>query len=152
MHVIGLRRDPSAGLNGADETYGMEELTRLLPQADIVALTCALTPETERLINAETLALLKPSSLLVNLARGRCVDEPALVAALEAGALAGAALDVFAEEPLPSSSPLWAAKNVFLTPHTGGETQRYEENVIDVLLDNLERLWRGETALRNEVV
>jgi D-2-hydroxyacid dehydrogenase (NADP+) len=152
MRVIGLRRDPKGGANGADEVHGMEELQHLLPEADVVALTCALTPQTENIVNAETLALMKPSSLLVNLARGRCVDEAALLAALETGAIAGAGLDVFAEEPLPQASPLWTARNVFITPHTGGETRRYEENVIDCLLDNLDRLWRGETELRNQVV
>jgi phosphoglycerate dehydrogenase-like enzyme len=152
MRVIGMRRDPKGGANGADEVHGMEALNGLLPQADIVALTCPLTPETERLINAERLALLKPTTWLVNLARGRCVDEAALISALESGAIAGAGLDVFVEEPLPPSSPLWTTKNLFLTPHTGGETRRYEENVIDCLLDNLDRLWRGETSLRNQVV
>jgi len=117
-----------------------------------VALTCPLTPQTEKIINAEALALMKPSALLVNVARGRCVDEEAIVAALEKEVIAAAALDVFVEEPLPPSSPLWTAKNVFITPHTAGETRRYEENVIDVLLDNLDRLWRGEKELRNQVV
>jgi phosphoglycerate dehydrogenase-like enzyme len=152
MRVIGVRRDPKGGLNGADEVHGLEALKQLLPQADIVALTCPLTPQTEKIINAETLALMKPTSLLANLARGRCVDEVALIEALEGDRIAAAALDVFVEEPLPSSSPLWTTKNVFITPHTGGETRRYEENVIDCLLDNLGRLWRGETALRNQVV
>jgi phosphoglycerate dehydrogenase-like enzyme len=152
MRIIGVRRDPKGGLNGADEVHGLEALKQLLPQADIVALTCPLTPQTEKIINAETLALMKPTSLLANLARGRCVDEAALIEALEGDRIAAAALDVFVEEPLPSSSPLWTTKNVFITPHTGGETRRYEENVIDCLLGNLGRLWRGETALRNQVI
>ncbi len=152
MRVIGVRRDPKGGLNGADEVHGLEALKSLLPRVDIVALTCPLTRETENIINAETLSVMKPSALLANLARGRCVEEAPLIAALETGAIAAAALDVFAEEPLPASSPLWTAKNLFITPHTGGETRRYEENVIDVLVENLDRLWRGETALRNQVV
>ena len=86
----------------------------------------------------------------------RTADVPlaahALIAALQAGRIAGAALDVTIEEPLASSSPLWDMPNVLLTPHTAGETRRYEDNVIDILMDNLGRLWRGETALRNEVV
>ena len=117
-----------------------------------MALTCPLTPETRGIINAETLALMKPSSLLANLARGGCVDQAALIEALEKDRIAGAALDVFVEEPLPADSPLWTTKNLFITPHTGGETRRYEENVIDCLLDNLDRLGRGENALRNQVV
>ena len=98
------------------------------------------------------MAALKPTAHLINVARGRVVDEPALVAALQAGRIAAAGLDVTREEPLPASSPLWAMPNVLITPHTAGETQRYEDAVIDILLENLDRLWRGETELRNQVV
>lgn len=152
MHVIGLRRDPAAGAAGADEAHGLDRLRDLLPRADYVALTCPLTPETERLMNADTLALMRPTAHLVNVARGRVVDELALIAALREGRLAGAALDVAQEEPLPPDSPLWTMPNVFVTPHAGGETRRYEDAVIDLLLENLDRLRRGETALRNQVV
>ncbi len=152
LHVIGIRRDPSAGPNGADEVHGLASLPALLPRADIVALTCPLTPETENLIDATALGLMKPSAFLVNAARGRCVDEEALVAALAADRIAGAALDVTRDEPLADGSPLWGMANVLITPHTAGETRRYEDNVLDLLMDNLDRLWRGETALRNQVV
>jgi D-2-hydroxyacid dehydrogenase (NADP+) len=151
MRVLATRRDPAAG-GDADEVHGMGALKSLLPQADFVALTCPLTPETERLINAETLALLKPSAALVNVARGRCVDEPALITALDAGRLTAAALDTTVEEPLGAASPLWAMPNVFITPHTAGETRRYEDNVLDILIENLDRLWRGETTLSNQIV
>jgi len=151
MRVIGLRRNPGAG-GDADEVHGIEWLSALLPEADIVALTCPLTPETEGLIGAVALARMKPSAHLVNVARGRCVEEPALIAALQEGRIAGAALDCFSEEPLPESSPLWGFENVLITPHTAGETRRYEDNVIDLLLENLERLWAGEGMLRNEIV
>ena len=151
MHVLATRRDPALG-GDAHEVHGMHALQSLLPQADFVALTCPLTPETERLINADTLALLKPSAALVNVARGRCVDEPALIAALNAGRLTAAALDTTVEEPLAPASPLWAMPNVFVTPHTAGETRRYEDNVLDILVENLDRLWRGETQLSNQIV
>ena len=150
--VLGTRRDPSKGKEGADSVHGMAELKALLPQADIVALTCPLTPETEGLIGKEALALMKRSAVLVNVARGRCVNETALIAALGEGRIAGAALDCVTDEPLPAASPLWGMENVLITPHTAGETRRYEENVIDLLLENLDRLWRGETVLKNEVV
>jgi phosphoglycerate dehydrogenase-like enzyme len=127
-------------------------LPELLPQADIVALTCPLTPQTENLIDAKALALLKPSATLINVARGRVVDEEALLTALQHKRLAAAGLDVTREEPLPAASPLWSMPNVLITPHTAGETQRYEDAVIDILLENLERMWRGETSLRNEVI
>ena len=151
MHVLATRRDPALG-GDAHEVHGMSALKSLLPQADFVALTCPLTPETERLINAETLALLKPAAALVNVARGRCVDEPALIAALNAGRLTAAALDTTVEEPLAPASPLWAMPNVFVTPHTAGETRRYEDNVLDILVENLDRLSRGETQLSNQIV
>jgi phosphoglycerate dehydrogenase-like enzyme len=152
LRVMGVKRDVSSGANGADSVHPMAELPKLLPQADIVALTCPLTPETTGIINAPALAAMKKSAVLINVARGRCVDEAALIEALTQGRLAGAALDVTAEEPLPASSPLWDLDNVLITPHTAGETRRYEENVLDILLENLERQWRGETELKNQIV
>jgi phosphoglycerate dehydrogenase-like enzyme len=152
MHVVGVRRDPAGGANGADSVHAMADLPALLPEADVVALTCPLTPETRNIIDAAALARLKPSAVLVNVARGRCVDEAALVETLRQGRLYAAALDVTADEPLDPTSPLWAMPNVLITPHTAGETRRYEENVVDVLRENLDRLWRGEATLRNQVV
>ncbi|MFA5028978.1 MAG: D-2-hydroxyacid dehydrogenase, partial [Candidatus Methylomirabilota bacterium] len=113
MHVIGFRRDPAAGPNGADEVYGLDRLPAHLPKADFVALNCPLTPETEGLMNKAAFGAMKPSAFLINCARGRCVDEAALVAALSAKRIAGAAIDVTAEEPLAPESPLWTMENVF---------------------------------------
>ena len=152
MHVIGTKRDLSSGTGAADEVVADDRLRDVLPRADFVALTCPLTPQTEQLIDAATLAEMKRSAFLVNVARGRCVDEKALIAALDAGTIAGAALDCTVEEPLPEASPLWVMPNVLVTPHTAGETRRYEDNVLDLLEENLGRLWRGETALKNQVV
>ncbi len=152
MHVIGVRRDPAAGSMGADEIHGFADLPELLPRADYVVLTCALTPQTEKLIDAASFARMKPSAYLVNVARGRVVDEPALIEALQSGRIAGAGIDVTVEEPLPPGSPLWGIETALITPHTGGETQRYEDNVIDLLMENLGRLWRDETHLKNQVV
>lgn len=152
MHVVGLRRDPAAGADGADEVHAISALHEWLPRADIVALCCPLTPETTGLIGAEALAAMKPSARLVNVARGKVVDEAALIATLREGRIAGAALDVVVEEPLPESSPLWDLPNVFVTPHSAGETQRYEDNVLDILMENLDRLRQGRTELRNQIV
>ena len=151
MHVIGLRRDIAAGRGATDVVQRMDELGAHLPEADFVALTCPLTKETENLIDAAAFARMKPSAHLVNVARGRVVDEAALIEALAARRIAGAGIDVTAEEPLPPTSPLWGVPQVLITPYTAGETRRYEDNVIEILRDNLGRLWRSAPQLRNEV-
>lgn len=151
MRVIGIRRHPEVG-GTADAVHTLAELPALLAEADFVALTCPLTRETENLIDAASLARMKPSAFLINVARGRCVDEPALIDALSNHRIAGAGIDVTWEEPLPPDSKLWAMENVFLTPHSAGETRRYEDYVLDILMENLDRLWKGETVLRNQVV
>ena len=152
MRVVALRQNPAAGAAAADAVHATQAFRSLLPEADFVALCCPLTAQTENLVDAAALAAMKPSVYLVNVARGRVVDEAALVAALSARRIAGAGIDVTVEEPLAPSSPLWAMEHVLITPHTAGETRRYEDNVIDILRDNLARLWRDEINLRNQVV
>jgi phosphoglycerate dehydrogenase-like enzyme len=152
MRVLAVKRNLRTGAEAADAVYRSERLPELLAQADIVAITCPLAPETENLFNARALAAMKPTVHLINVARGRIVDEPELIRALEERRIAAAGLDVTREEPLPATSPLWSMPNVLITPHTAGETQRYEDAVIDILLENLERLWRGESTLRNQIV
>jgi D-2-hydroxyacid dehydrogenase (NADP+) len=152
MRTLATRRDLSTVNDAVVEVFAPERLLELLPQADIVALTCPLTPQTERLIGAQALALMKPSALLINVARGRVVDEPALVDALAARRIAAAGIDCALEEPLPATSPLWGLDNALITPHTAGETRRYEDNVLDLLMENLGRIWRGEPQLLNQVV
>ena len=152
MRVVAFRQHPAAGPGAADEVRPLGDFKALLPQADFVALCCPLTAETENLVDAEALARMKPSAYVVNVARGRVVDEAALTSALAAHKIAGAGIDVTVEEPLADSSPLWGMEHVLVTPHTAGETRRYEDNVIEILRDNLGRLWRGESQLRNQVV
>jgi phosphoglycerate dehydrogenase-like enzyme len=153
LRVVATRRDPSrGGAEGADAVFGHDRLPELLGHADIVVLACPLNAETQNLIDARALGLMKPSAHLINVARGKVVDEDALIEALREKRIAAAGLDVTREEPLPAASPLWAMPNVLITPHTAGETQAYEDRVIDLLLANLDRLWRGETALVNQVV
>ena len=151
MRVIATRRNPAGGMAGVDAVTGGDRLHEMLGRADVVAITCPLTPETENLIDARALAAMRPTAHLINVARGRIVDEPALIRALQEGRIAAAALDVTVEEPLPQASPLWSLPNVLITPHVAGETQSYEDGVIDILMENLNRLWRGE-ALLNQVV
>ena len=152
MRVVGLRRHPAFGRGAADAVHAMDELNSMLPDADFVVLACPLTAETENLVDAQALSRMKPTAYLVNVARGRVVEEAALIEALATHRIAGAGIDVTAEEPLAPSSPLWAMEQVLITPHTAGETRRYEDNVIEILRDNLGRLWRGEPQLRNQIV
>ena len=152
MTVIGFKRDPSRHAAVADEVHAASQLTSWLPRADYVALTCPLTDETRNVIDVNALDAMREEAWLVNVARGGCVDTPALVEALSQGRIAGAAIDVTEPEPLPADSPLWGMDNVLLTPHTAGETRRYEDNVIDILVANLGRLWAGEETLVNGIV
>jgi phosphoglycerate dehydrogenase-like enzyme len=152
MRVIGVRRIARPAPDAADAVVAETGLARALAEADVVALTCPLTSETEGLIGAAALHALKPGALLINVARGGVIDEAALLAALADGRVGAAALDCFRDEPLPPESPFWALPNVLITPHSAGETRRYETKVVDVLVDNIERLLRGETELRNQVV
>jgi len=152
MRVIGFKRDPASHGGVADEVHAASTFRDWLPRADFVVLSCPLTPQTTGLIDAGALAAMRGDAWLVNVARGGCVDTPALVAALRERAIAGAALDVTEPEPLPADSPLWAMDDVILTPHTAGETRSYEDNVIDLLLANLDRLWAGEAELVNGIV
>jgi D-2-hydroxyacid dehydrogenase (NADP+) len=152
MRVIGVRRTARPSPAVAHEVVAQTDLARALAEADVVALTCPLTRETEGLIGSAALEALKPGALLINVARGKVVDEAALLTALANGRVGGAGLDCFHDEPLPPASAFWGLPNVLVTPHSAGETGRYEANVIDILVDNIERLFRGETALRNQVV
>lgn len=152
MKVIATKRDVFKGAGAADKVVGEDGLLAVLPEADFVALTCPLTPKTENLIDAKALAAMKPSAYLINVARGKVVNEPALMEALQAKRIAGAALDCVWEEPLPATSALWSVPNVLITPHTAGETRRFEDNVLDMMMENLDRMWRGETALKNQFV
>lgn len=152
MTVVGVRQNVAGGAEGADEVHSFRDLKSLLPRADVLILACPLTEDTRGLIDAEALALLKPSALFINVARGRVVDEPALIEACRKRSFAFAALDVTADEPLPADSPLWDMPHVLITPHTGGETHMYEDNVLDFMVENIARLQRGEAALVNQIV
>src|SRR6202007_3201981 len=145
-----LAYDPYVSAERAAE-WGAElvPLGELLPQSDYVSLHTALSPATERMINAETLRQMKPGALLVNAARAELVDDAALAAALRAKQLAGAALDVFAEEP-PRNSPLLQMPNVIATPHVVGSTAEAQEEV-GVQIAQQVREYLSEGTLRNAV-
>jgi glyoxylate/hydroxypyruvate reductase A len=141
MRVIGVNRG-GAPVAGVDVTYAVAEIERFLPECDYLISVVPQTGETTGLLSGERLRLLKPSCFYINMGRGNIVDLDALVEALGAGRLAGAALDVFPTEPLPPEHPIWAAPNTFITPHISGVNR--PDDVTRVFLDNLTRYLNGE--------
>ena len=152
MTAIGIKRDVANHDGSADEVRSPDRFLESLAEADVVVLTCPLTAQTENLVDADALERMKPGAYLINVARGGCVNEPDLVAALERGAIAGAGIDTTREEPLAPDSPLWDIENALITPHTAGETRQYEDNVVDILIENVRRLQGGEDILVNGIV
>ena len=132
------------------ETHTYENIAAALPRADWLLLACPLSPRTQGLIGASALALLPAGARVVNVARGEVIDEPALIKALQNGRLAGAYLDVFAQEPLPAESPLWDLANVIATPHSAGFSDGNAAKVEAFFLDNLARFVAGQ-PLNNRV-
>ncbi|WP_325340450.1 D-2-hydroxyacid dehydrogenase [Xylophilus sp.] len=147
LKVVAVRRERGSA-DGAVETAAYDDLPSVLPRADWLVLACPLTARTRGLVDAAALARLPAGAHLVNVARGEVVDEPALVAALQQGRLAGAYLDVFAHEPLPAASPLWRLPNVIATPHSAGFSDGHAARVDAMFLDNLAR-WQAGQPLAN---
>jgi phosphoglycerate dehydrogenase-like enzyme len=148
-HTIGVKRTPGK-VPHVDEVHSTDRLRELLPRADGLVVTLPLTEATRGLLDGEALSLLPSHAVLVNVGRGAVVDEEALVEALRNGRLAGAALDVFAVEPLPAESPLWGLPNVLIAPHAAGQSVHDDERLVELFCDNLGRYLRGE-PLRNRV-
>jgi len=146
MTVVGVRRTPPSGNAGTagPRVESFAALPGLLPEADVVVNILPLTAETRGLFGAADFARMKKTALYVNIGRGGTTDEAALIESLRSGRIAGALLDVTAEEPLPPSSPLWSLDNVILTSHYSGYHPRYDELALGVFLDNLGRWVRGE--------
>ena len=124
--------------------YPPQALASMLAVCDYVALTLPLTGETQHLLDESMLAAMKPGAVLINVSRGAVLDEAALISALAAERIAGAALDVFEEEPLPATSPLWSLDNVIITPHIAGNTRRYHEKAATLFGENLRRYLNNE--------
>jgi phosphoglycerate dehydrogenase-like enzyme len=144
MHVIGVREHPERGAAGAHEVVGYDALDNALGQADFVVLAAPLTPRTRHLIDARRLQLFKPTAFLINVSRGALVEEAALVKALRDRRIAGAALDVFEEEPLSRWSPLWKLPQVLITPHTAFLTENAWHRHYEVFTANLKRYMAGQ--------
>ena len=152
MKVLGVKQDVASHDGTADEVYAPDQLETLLGRADFVVLCCPLNRLTREMIDANAFSAMKASAQLVNVARGGCVQEKALAAALTKGQIAGAAIDHFQDEPLGTESPFWTMENLIITPHSAGETRKYEDNVIDILIENIDRLWAGNKELVNQIL
>jgi phosphoglycerate dehydrogenase-like enzyme len=152
MRVIATRRRWQPGQRSplADELHGPDGLERLLALSDAVVLCAPDSPATRDLIDAKALEQMKPGAVLVNVARGALLDEPALIAALRSGRLRAAILDVTRVEPLPPGDPLWDAPNLYLSPHCSVSPDAYVERMLDFLAENVGRWVRGE-PLANRV-
>jgi len=151
MRVIGIRRSPEKGApEEFERIYGIDDLPQLLAEFDYIVLAAPLTSETQHLLGAAQFAMMKSTAFFINIARGAMVEEAALIEALRGKKIAGAVLDVFAEEPLPAESPLWTLENVLITPHISGNFEQYVERVGEQFAENLARYLRGE-ALVNMV-
>ena len=136
--------------DGIDSVSGPEGLLSLVESSDVIVLSMPHTPDTKQIIGRAELERVKPGALLINIARGKLIDDAAVVDALRSGRLGGAALDVFTREPLEPSSPYWDLPNVIVTPHTSGAMQDYWTPLVALFSDNLRRFERGE-PLRNVV-
>jgi D-2-hydroxyacid dehydrogenase (NADP+) len=149
MRVVGTRRSIKAARRTryADMVYPGDQLDRLLEESDYIVLALPYTPQTDRIIGEKELAKMKPSAFLVNIGRGRTVDEDALVSALQEKRIAGAGLDTFAIEPLPAASPLWEMPNVIITPHVAGTAEDYLVKATDIFCENLKRYLEGRRLI-----
>jgi phosphoglycerate dehydrogenase-like enzyme len=147
MRVLAVRENPAKGAGGADQVFSSSQIDDVLPQADYVLLCTPVTSATTGLMNAARLKKMKPDSYLINVGRGPLVDEAALIEALKTNRIAGAALDVFVEEPLPKESPLWTLDNVLITPHTAAVTERLWERHFALIVENLKRFLAAQPLL-----
>lgn len=151
--TIGLKRTVNGPVEGFDEVRTMDELDALLPQANVVALTLPHSPQTVKLINGDRIARMKDDAILISAGRGSVLDQDALVEAMTAGKLWGAALDVTDPEPLPEDHPLWDVPNLLLTPHVAGgmRLEITRRKCVEMAQENLRRYLAGE-KLVNQVL
>ena len=151
MRVVGISDARSAG-QGFDAIRPRRELIASAGEADFLIVLAAYSPQTRHLISAEVLDALRPQAFLINLARGPVVDEAALINRLERGTFAGAGLDVFDVEPLPADSRLWRLNNVLITPHLGGMSDSYEEQLLPLVIHNIRAFTAGDfDRMRNRI-
>lgn len=150
MHTVGVRRHANWPAPGFDVTYGVENLRDALRGADFVVVALPLTPETKGLVGLMELRAMPQTAFLINVGRGAVMDEGALLTALRARWIAGAALDAFETEPLPANSPYWSLPNVIVSPHYAGDSPLNQERGLDLFAENYARYLAG-TPLKNLV-
>ncbi|ODM71545.1 D-2-hydroxyacid dehydrogenase [Bradyrhizobium elkanii] len=150
MMVVGSKRDISVPVEGVDRLFAANALDDLLPLCDFVVLAVPATPDTAGLIGEAAIARMQPHAFLINIARGTVVVEAELIKSLQTGAIAGAMLDVFEQEPLPQDSLLWDMPNVIATPHVAGGPTNYTERVFSIMAENIDRFLNGR-PLKNVV-
>ncbi|MDO8877472.1 MAG: D-2-hydroxyacid dehydrogenase [Pseudolabrys sp.] len=143
MRTIGFSGTPRAA-TGFDRMVARTNLIATVPELDFLVALAPLTAETRHVIGEQVFAAMKPTAYLVNVARGGVVDETALIDALENGRIAGAALDVFSEEPLPATSPLWKTRNLTIFPHLGGYSEGYEDRAMPTIESNMRKFLSGD--------
>ena len=147
MRVIGVRRKAGPSEPGVDRVVAADRLAEVVGEADYLAIAAPLTSATRGAISRDVISRMKPTAWIVNIARGAIVDEPAMIEALQAKRIGGAALDVFTTEPLPKESPLWAIENVIITPHHAGSSPRVRERTLALFAENLRRYKAGEPLI-----
>ena len=148
MEVVGVRRRPEQGGGpGVSRVMGPDAIDEVIATSDVLVLSAPWTGATDRLLDANAIARMKRNAVVINVARGQLVDEAALASALADGRLAGAALDVFNEEPLPAASPFWSLPNVIVSPHTSGFRADHWDAVIELFEDELRRFLAGRPLL-----
>jgi phosphoglycerate dehydrogenase-like enzyme len=145
MTVVGIT-SVKRQVPGFDRIHGRDELTRAVRDLDYLIVLTPYGQQNHHLVDGAVLSAMKPTSFLINLARGGVVDEGALITALERGQIAGAALDVFSQEPLPKGHPFWSMENVIVTPHLGGFYDGYADKALPVVEENIRRFIAGDTA------
>jgi phosphoglycerate dehydrogenase-like enzyme len=148
MRVVGSRRDSVNGhVANVDTNYAPAQLEDLLREANFLVLSVPHTPETEKMIGAKELELLPKGAVIINIARGLVIDQPALIEALRSGHVGGAALDVTDPEPLPPGNPLWTMPNVLISPHSASTADNENRKIVELFCQNLKRYLRGEKLL-----
>jgi phosphoglycerate dehydrogenase-like enzyme len=150
LRAVGVRRRSSRASPPFERIVGVAELASVIGTADFVVVATPATSDTERLIDARLLATMRPTAYLVNVGRSSAVDTAALVAALRAGSLGGAALDVFDEEPLPPEDPLWSVPNLLVSPHMSGDAADWAARIVELFGTNV-GAWRAGAPLQGSV-